>query len=70
MDKLMAAASAVQGVPCLTELTMAFEGTGPMVDAMKQMGPMKMVQKTTTISVDPVPESVFVVPEDYKVEKK
>jgi hypothetical protein len=70
MDKLMTAANAVQGVPCVTELTMSFEGTGPMVDVMKQMGPMKMVQKTTGVSLDPVPEAVFVVPADYKVEKQ
>ena len=70
MDKLMAAVASAPGIPCLTEFTMSFEGTGPMVDAMKQMGPMKMVQKTTAISTDPVPEGIFVVPADYKIEKK
>jgi hypothetical protein len=70
LDKLMSAVAAAPGIPCLSEFTMTFEGTGQMVEVMKQMGPMKMVQKTTAISIDPVPESVFVVPGDYKVEKK
>ena len=70
MEKLIAAATSAPGIPCVMEITMSFEGTGPMVDAMKQMGPMKMVQKTTKISLDPVPDSAFTIPADYKVENK
>lgn len=70
MDKLMAAAASAPGVPYLTEITMTMEGTGPMVDAMKNMGPMKMVQKLTSISTDTVSDDLFKVPDGYKVEKK
>lgn len=70
MDKLMAAAASAPGVPYLTEITMTMQGTGPMVEAMKNMGPMKMVQKLTSISTDTVSDDLFKVPEGYTVEKK
>lgn len=70
MDKLMAAASAAPGLPYLTEIIMTMEGTGPMVDAMKQMGPMKMIQKLSSVSTDPISDDLFKVPEGYTIEKK
>jgi hypothetical protein len=70
MDKLMAAAASAPGVPYLTEITMTMEGSGPMAEAMKNMGPMKMVQKLTSISTDSVSDDLFKVPEGYTVEKK
>lgn len=70
MDKLMAAAASAPGVPYLTEITMTMEGTGPMAEAMKNMGPMKMVQKLTSISTDSISDDLFKVPEGYTVEKK
>jgi hypothetical protein len=69
MDKLMAAAGSAPGVPYLTEVTMTVEGTGPMVDAMKQMGPMKMIQKLSSISTDAIPDDLFKIPEGYTVQK-
>jgi hypothetical protein len=71
LDKLMAAASAAPGLPYLTEMTMTVEGTGPMVDAMKQMGgPMKMIQKLSSVSLDTIPDDLFKIPEGYTIEKK
>jgi hypothetical protein len=71
LDKLMAAASAAPGLPYLTEITMTVEGTGPMVDAMKQMGgPMKMIQKLSSVSTDAISDDLFKVPEGYTIEKK
>jgi hypothetical protein len=70
MDKLMAAAASAPGVPYLTEIAMTVEGTGPMVDVMKNMGPMKMVQKLTSVSTEPLTDDLFRVPEGYTVEKK
>ena len=70
MDKLLAAFSATPGVAYLTEINMTFEGTGPMVDMMKQMGAMKLTQKVTSIKTDTIADDVFIVPADYKVEKK
>lgn len=69
-DKLMAAATSAPGLPYLTEITMSFEGSGPMVDMMKQMGAMKMTQRVTAVSTEALADSLFVVPADYKVEKK
>jgi hypothetical protein len=70
MDKLMAAASSAPGIPYLTEITMTMEGTGPMVDAMKQMGPMKMTQKLSSVSTNPIADDLFTIPEGYTIEKK
>lgn len=69
LDKLMEAAASIQGLPYLTEITMAFEGTGPVVDVMKQMGPMKMVQKIDSVSTEAVPDEVFTVPAGYTPQK-
>src|SRR5918992_372227 len=62
MDKLIEAWAAAPGLPYLTEITMQFEGTGPMVDAMKQMGGMKMVQKIASVSTDAVADDIFAIP--------
>jgi hypothetical protein len=70
MDKLMAAATSAPGLPYLTEINMTFEGTGPMVDMMKQMGGMKMVQTTTAVSTDALSADLFKAPADYKVTEK
>jgi hypothetical protein len=70
MDKLMAAAASAPGLPYLTEITMTMEGSGPMVEAMKNMGPMKMVQKVTSVSTDTLSDDLFKVPDGYTVEKK
>jgi hypothetical protein len=70
LNKLMAAASAAPGLPYLTEITMTMEGTGPMVDAMKQMGAMKMIQKVSSVSLDAISDDLFKVPEGYTIEKK
>ena len=70
MEKLLEAAAAAPGLPYLTEMTIAFEGAGPMVDAMKQMGPMKMIQKISSVSTASVADEMFTIPADYTVEKK
>ena len=70
MDKLLKASASAPGLPYLTEITMQFEGTGPMVEAMKQMGQMKMIQKISSVSTAPVADDIFTIPADYKVEKK
>ena len=70
MEKLMAAVASAPGMPYITEITMTFEGTGPMVEMMKQMGAMKIIQKTTNVSTDPIGDDLFKVPADYKITEK
>lgn len=69
LDKMMAALSEAPGLPYLTEMTMAIEGTGPMVEMMKQVSGMKMIQKTTAVSTDALPDDLFTIPADYTVKK-
>lgn len=64
-DKLLEAAANAAGLPYLTDINMRFEGSGPMVDAMKQMGPIRMIQKTVSVSTDPIADTLFQVPEGY-----
>jgi hypothetical protein len=70
LDKLMEAAVSAPGIPYLSEMTLVVDGTGPMVDAMKQMGPTKMIQKVASVSTEPIAEDTFKIPEGYTVEKK
>lgn len=70
MDKMLAAVASAPGVPYLTEITMTVEGTGPMAQAMSQMGTMKMIQKTSSVSTAAIADDLFRVPEGYTVDKK
>ena len=70
IDKLIEAASTAPGLPYLTEMTMSLEGTGPMVEAMKAMGGMKMVQRIDSVSTAPLADDLFRIPEGYTIEKK
>jgi hypothetical protein len=70
MDKVMRALSGAEGMPYLTEMTMNVEGSGPAVEMMKQMGAMKMTNKVTAVSTDPIPDDMFTVPADYKIVKQ
>jgi hypothetical protein len=70
MDKLLEASATAAGIPYLTEMTMRVEGSGPMVEAMKQMGDMKMTQKISAVSTDPIADDLFKLPAGYTVEKK
>lgn len=65
MEKLVAASSQAQGLPCLTEMTMTIEGSGPMADMMKQSGPVKTSVKTTSITTDTLAADLFAVPAGY-----
>lgn len=69
MDKVMAASAQTAGLPYLTEMTMSVEGTGQFVDMMKQMGPMKITTKVTSVSTAPIADEQFTVPADYKTIK-
>lgn len=68
-DKILAASASAQGLPYLTEMTMSVEGTGPMVEMMKQMGSMKITNKVTAISTEALSDDLFKVPADYTLVK-
>jgi hypothetical protein len=66
MDQMLSATMQAPGIPYLTEVLMTVEGSGQMVDMMRQMGPMKMKMEVTSITTDPVADSLFEIPEGYK----
>jgi hypothetical protein len=70
MEQVILGFAEAPGIPYLTELTMAIEGTGPMVDVMKQMGPMQVTSRVTSVTLDALPEALFQVPGDYKTVKQ
>lgn len=69
-DRLMSTFSGGNGLPYLTEMSMSFEGTGPMVEMMKQVGAMKLTNKVTEVSTAALADDLFAVPPDYKVVKQ
>ena len=70
MEQLLNATASAPGIPYLTEMTIEVQGEGPMVEAMKQMGAMKMIQKVSSVTTDTIPDAMFQVPEGYTIEKK
>lgn len=71
LNKLMAVASQASGLPYLTEMTMTLEGTGPLVEIMKQQGGgMTTSIKVTDVSTEALPDDLFKVPADYKTVKQ
>lgn len=68
-DRILAASAAIQGIPYMTEMTMSVEGTGQIVDMMRQMGAMKITNKVTAISTDVLADDLFKVPAGYTMVK-
>ena len=69
MEQVISGFKDAPGIPYLTELIMNVEGSGEMVDVMKKMGQMKIISRVTSVSTDPLSDTLFVVPEDYKMVK-
>lgn len=69
LDRMMGSLAGATGLPYLTELTMTMEGSGPIVEMMKQQGPIKMTTRVTEVSTDTLADDLFNVPNDYKVTK-
>jgi hypothetical protein len=70
MDKLMKAMSSVQGLAYLTEMTINIEGTGQIAEMMRQMGPMKVTSKVSSVKAEALADDLFKVPEGYTVVKQ
>jgi hypothetical protein len=68
MDKLHEV-SAAAGIPYLTEMTMRYEGSGPMMDVVEGMGDTKIIQKVT-LSTAPIPADLFELPAGYTLQKR
>ena len=69
MDKVMTAVAKAQGMAYLTEIDMTMEGSGQMVEMMKQMGAMKMTNKVTDVSTAAIADDLFKLPAGYTVSK-
>jgi hypothetical protein len=64
-DPLSQAVARAEGLPCLTEMEIVYEGTGPMIDVLKKMGTMKVTSRIAEISLAPIAPDAFAVPPDY-----
>ena len=69
LERLLKSLAGMPGIPYLTELQMNVEGTGPMMDAMKQMGTMKIRNAVTSVSTDPIRDDQFQIPAGYTTVK-
>jgi len=70
MEKMTQAMASMNGMTYLTEMSMTVEGSGQMADMMRQMGPMKITTKVTSVKTDTIADDQFTVPADYKVVKQ
>jgi hypothetical protein len=69
MDRLISGFAEAPGIPYLTDITMSFEGSGKMAAMMKQMGETKIVSRVSSVSTDPLDDTLFTIPEGYTVTK-
>jgi hypothetical protein len=53
------------GLPCLSEIEMNYEGTGPMIETLRKMGTVKVTSRLTEMSLAPIAPDMFVVPAGY-----
>ena len=70
LPEALKAMSSANGVTYLNESTITFEGEGQMVEMMKQMGPMKVTTKVSSINTDAISDELFKVPEGYTIVKQ
>jgi hypothetical protein len=70
MERLVTGFPEAPGIPYLTELTTAVEGTGQFVGLLQGMGQMKITSKVSGISTDTISADAFTVPEGYTVVKQ
>ncbi len=64
---LMEASKAMMASGVIVEqnLVMTMEGTGQMAQALSQVGGMTMTTRVTSLSIDPIPDERFAIPEGY-----
>ena len=55
------------GVAYETEINIAMQGDGPMAAMLKQMGGMQATTKVDSITTEPLDDTLFAPPADYKV---
>jgi len=70
MERLFTGFPEATGIPYLTELTTAVEGTGQFVALLQGMAQMKITSKVTNLSTEPVDADAFALPEGYTVVKQ
>jgi hypothetical protein len=70
MEQLITGFKDAPGIPYLTELTMAIEGSGKMAEMMKGMGAMKIISRVTSVTTEGLEDALFDVPADYKLVKQ
>jgi hypothetical protein len=57
------------GVPFAMDVTIKTQGDGPMAAIMAKMGGAGMTSEVTSVSTDPIADSMFEIPAGYKVKR-
>jgi hypothetical protein len=70
MERLLTGFPEATGIPYLTELTTAVEGTGQFVALLQGMAQMKITSKVTGLSTEPVAAEAFALPDGYTLIQK
>jgi hypothetical protein len=61
---------AALGVPLAQEMTVKFEGSGPMAGMMAKVGGSKLTTEVVSIATDSIADSVFEIPAGYTINKR
>jgi hypothetical protein len=61
---------ATAGVPCETETSFSYDGAGPIAKMLNAVGKVTIKSTAQQVSEEPVPDSTFEVPADYKVKDR
>ena len=69
IDQTMRLFARPEGIPYLVEADTSLEGTAPIIDLIKQLAAVKMINKVTEVSVAPIADDLFTVPADYTYTK-
>jgi hypothetical protein len=58
------------GVPFASEMNISFAGDNPMAAMMSKMGNQSMMSEVMSVATGPVADSLFEIPEGYKINKR
>ncbi len=69
LSQAMGLFARAEGISYLMEAETSLEGNSPMIEMMKPMFAMKVINKVTDVSVAAIADEVFKVPADYTLTK-
>jgi hypothetical protein len=67
LDQAMRLFMRTDGIAYLSEAEVSLEGTAPIVEMIRALATLKLINKVTDVSVAPLADDLFATPADYTV---